>query len=150
MPRSLLLHSEAIRMDPQQRIFLETAWHALEDAGLTRAQLRGSETSVFVGVHGQSADYGAMQFANLEKLDGYAATGTAHDVIAGRLAYWLICVVRAWSLIRHAPRLLLPFIGLPQSALARLQLRDCRGQQPAFVSAHECGDVATADAGRRR
>ena len=23
--------------DPQQRIFLETAWHALEDAGLTRA-----------------------------------------------------------------------------------------------------------------
>ncbi|WP_158750013.1 beta-ketoacyl synthase N-terminal-like domain-containing protein [Acidobacterium sp. S8] len=80
---------EAIRMDPQQRIFLETAWHALEDAGLTRAQLRGSETSVFVGVHGHSADYGAMQFENLGELDGYAATGTAHDVIAGRLAYWL-------------------------------------------------------------
>jgi acyl transferase domain-containing protein len=80
---------EAIRMDPQQRIFLETAWHALEDAGLTRAELRGSETGVFVGVHGHSRDYGAMQFADPSTLDGYAATGTALDVIPGRLAYWL-------------------------------------------------------------
>ena len=76
-------------MDPQQRIFLETAWHALEDAGLTRAELRGSETGVFVGVHGHSRDYGAMQFADPSTLDGYAATGTALDVIPGRLAYWL-------------------------------------------------------------
>lgn len=80
---------EANRMDPQQRIFLQTAWHALEDAGLTVAALRGSETGVFVGIHGHSADYGAMQFADTQTLDGYAATGTAHDVIAGRLAYWL-------------------------------------------------------------
>jgi acyl transferase domain-containing protein/acyl carrier protein len=80
---------EANRMDPQQRIFLETAWDALDDAGFTRASLRGSETAVFVGVHGHSADYGSMQFADPETLDGYAATGTAHDVIAGRLAYWL-------------------------------------------------------------
>ncbi|HEX3942112.1 MAG TPA: SDR family NAD(P)-dependent oxidoreductase, partial [Acidobacteriaceae bacterium] len=80
---------EANRMDPQQRIFLQIAWHALEDAGLTVAALRGSETGVFVGIHGHSADYGAMQFADTQTLDGYAATGTAHDVIAGRLAYWL-------------------------------------------------------------
>src|SRR6185437_14670167 len=80
---------EAVRMDPQQRIFLETAWHALEDAGMTRAELRGSDAGVFVGVHGHSADYGAMQFDDPATLDGYAATGTAHDVIAGRLAYWL-------------------------------------------------------------
>lgn len=80
---------EAGRMDPQQRIFLQTAWHALEDAGLTAEALRGSDTGVFVGIHGASADYAAMQFADLQTLDEYAATGTAHDVIAGRLSYWL-------------------------------------------------------------
>lgn len=80
---------EAARMDPQQRIFLETAWHALEDAGQTRAMLSGSETGVFVGVHSQSMDYYALQAADLEAIDAYAATGTAQDVIAGRLAYWL-------------------------------------------------------------
>ncbi len=80
---------EAVTMDPQQRIFLETAWHALEDAGLTRAMLSGSDTGVFVGVHSHSTDYCAMQFADPAALDGYAATGSAHDMIAGRLAYWL-------------------------------------------------------------
>jgi acyl transferase domain-containing protein/acyl carrier protein len=80
---------EAARMDPQQRIFLETAWHALEDAGLPKARIAGTATGVFVGVHSLSADYSALQFRDLAMLDAYALTGTAHDVIAGRLAYWL-------------------------------------------------------------
>jgi acyl transferase domain-containing protein/acyl carrier protein len=80
---------EAVRMDPQQRLFLETAWHALEDAGLTKAKISGTDTSVFVGVHNLSSDYQAMQFADVETLDAWSATGTAHDMIAGRLAYWL-------------------------------------------------------------
>jgi acyl transferase domain-containing protein/acyl carrier protein len=80
---------EATRMDPQQRIFLETAWHALEDAGLPKARIAGADTGVFVGIHNHSADYSALQFEDLAKLDAYALTGTAHDMIAGRLAYWL-------------------------------------------------------------
>lgn len=80
---------EAMHMDPQQRLFLETAWHALEDAGLARNQVAGSETGVFVGVHNHSSDYQVMQFEKLESLDAWSATGTAHDMIAGRLAYWL-------------------------------------------------------------
>lgn len=80
---------EAARMDPQQRIFLETAWHALEDAGLPKSRIAGTDTGVFMGVHSHSADYHSMQFADLSTLDAYAATGTAHDMIAGRLAYWL-------------------------------------------------------------
>jgi acyl transferase domain-containing protein len=80
---------EAIRMDPQQRIFLETAWHALEDAGLPKARIAGTDTGVFVGVHNHSADYSALQFEDLAKLDAYALTGTAHDMIVGRLAYWI-------------------------------------------------------------
>ncbi|HEX3660932.1 MAG TPA: SDR family NAD(P)-dependent oxidoreductase [Acidobacteriaceae bacterium] len=80
---------EAVRMDPQQRLFLETAWHALEDAGLPRERIAGSETGVFVGIHNHSSDYRAMQFESPETLDAWSATGTAHDMIAGRLAYWL-------------------------------------------------------------
>jgi acyl transferase domain-containing protein len=80
---------EAARMDPQQRLFLETAWHALEDAGLRTGQLEGSQTGVFVGVHNHSADYQAMQFRSVDQLDAWSATGTAHDMIGGRLAYWL-------------------------------------------------------------
>jgi polyketide synthase PksM len=41
---------EAERMDPQERLFLQTAYHALENAGRPRSDLRGSETGVFVGV----------------------------------------------------------------------------------------------------
>ena len=80
---------EAAHMDPQQRLFLETAWHALENAGLPKAQVSGKDVGVFVGVHNHSADYQAMQFKNPETLDAYSATGTAHDMIGGRLAYWL-------------------------------------------------------------
>ncbi|HEX4310703.1 MAG TPA: SDR family NAD(P)-dependent oxidoreductase [Acidobacteriaceae bacterium] len=80
---------EAARMDPQQRLFMETAWWALEDAALPREQIAGSDTGVFVGVHNLSCDYQSMQFDQLDSLDAYSATGTAHDMIAGRLAYWL-------------------------------------------------------------
>jgi len=47
---------EAKRMDPQERIFLESCYHAIEDAGYTRAQLAqkhpafGNNVGVFVGV----------------------------------------------------------------------------------------------------
>jgi len=80
---------EAVRMDPQQRIFLETAWHALEDAGLPKAAIAGTDAGIFVGIHGHSADYQAMQFSDPATLDAYAGPGTAQDMIGGRLAYWL-------------------------------------------------------------
>src|SRR5947209_12362534 len=33
---------EAAQMDPQQRLMLELAWHAVEDAGITTERLAGS------------------------------------------------------------------------------------------------------------
>lgn len=49
---------EAKAMDPQQRVFLEVAWSALEDAGYTKEQLSGSNCGVFVGA--AQGDYGSL------------------------------------------------------------------------------------------
>lgn len=43
---------EAEQMDPQQRLMLNLAWEALEDAGIQPACLRGTDCGVFVGVSG--------------------------------------------------------------------------------------------------
>lgn len=78
---------EAAWMDPQQRILLEVAWEALEDAGQTREQLAGSLTGVFIGIHSHSTDYYLMQVQDIEAIDTYTGTGTSHSVVGGRLSY---------------------------------------------------------------
>ncbi len=72
--------NEADMMDPQERLFLETVWHALEDAGYTRAGLRERETAVFVGVmYGHYQLYGSAPDGRLP-LSSFAS-------IANRVSY---------------------------------------------------------------
>jgi acyl transferase domain-containing protein/SAM-dependent methyltransferase/acyl carrier protein len=80
---------EAVTMDPQQRMFLEVGWEALENAGQSPERLLGSSTGVFLGI--ASNDYAQlqMQFGEPAQIDAYLATGTCHSVAAGRLAYTL-------------------------------------------------------------
>ena len=41
---------EAMTMDPQERLFLETVQHTLEDGGYYRKRVSGKAVGVFVGV----------------------------------------------------------------------------------------------------
>jgi polyketide synthase 5 len=78
---------EAIAMDPQHRLLLETSWEAMEHAGLDPARAAGSLTGVFVGLtHG---DY-ALLAADARALDGpYGFTGSSSSLASGRIAYTL-------------------------------------------------------------
>lgn len=78
---------EASNMDPQQRIFLEVAWEALEHAGQAVDQLAGSSTGVFVGVCG--SEYGIVADTHDDLINPYTGTGKAPNIIAGRLSYLL-------------------------------------------------------------
>lgn len=78
---------EAKRMDLQQRLLLEVAWEALEDAGCTRQRLAGSETGVFIGA--SSIDYYLMLVADGAPPDEYKSLGIAPSVHSGRISYVL-------------------------------------------------------------
>ncbi|KAF7546390.1 hypothetical protein G7Z17_g8465 [Cylindrodendrum hubeiense] len=76
---------EAAGMDPQQRLLLETVYESFESAGVTLDQLKGSLTSVHVGV--MTADYSFIQLRDPETLSKYNATGTANSIISNRISY---------------------------------------------------------------
>ncbi|MDB1090388.1 SDR family NAD(P)-dependent oxidoreductase [Streptomyces sp. ACA25] len=78
---------EALAMDPQQRLALETAWEAVERAGIDPKSLRGRDVGVFLGTNGQ--DYISAARPVLDRVEGYAGTGNAASVLSGRLAYVL-------------------------------------------------------------
>jgi phthiocerol/phenolphthiocerol synthesis type-I polyketide synthase C len=76
---------EAAEIDPQQRILLELAWHALEDAGIPSLRLAGSETGVYIGA--SSSDYGDLRVADPAGADRYFATGVSLGILANRISH---------------------------------------------------------------
>jgi polyketide synthase PksN len=78
---------EAERMDPQQRIFLEMAWKAIENAGYKPSDLSGTKTGVYVGA--VSSDYWDMMLCTGLEADPYTISGNVNCVIANRVSYLL-------------------------------------------------------------
>ncbi|MDP9362225.1 MAG: type I polyketide synthase, partial [Acidobacteriota bacterium] len=79
---------EAITMDPQQRMLLEVAWEALENAGIAADDLIGTETGVYVGFI--TGDYGRVPFQAVDPVDQpYLGMGNDISFAAGRLSYVL-------------------------------------------------------------
>jgi acyl transferase domain-containing protein/acyl carrier protein len=76
---------EAARMDPQQRVLLEMAWEALQDAGQVAERLVGAQAGVFIGI--SNNDYGRIQFNDPHRIDAYAGTGNALSIAANRISY---------------------------------------------------------------
>ena len=76
--------SEALAMDPQQRMFLELTWEALERAGIDPTTLGGSATGVFAGLMTQG--YGMF---SAKPVEGFRLTGQLSSVASGRISYVL-------------------------------------------------------------
>lgn len=79
--------SEAAHMDPQHRLALEVAWHALEDAGAADPHRRPSATGVFLGI--STHDYEARFHGADAGFTPQATTGNAASAAAGRIAHIL-------------------------------------------------------------
>ena len=78
---------QAIEMDPQQRLVLEVAWEALENAGIVPSKLAGSSTGVFLGM--ASLDYYKILYQELQRITAWSLTGTSLSIAANRLSYLL-------------------------------------------------------------
>ncbi|KAK7088495.1 hypothetical protein V1264_022408 [Littorina saxatilis] len=76
---------ESAQMDPQQRFVLDCTLMALEDAGLTRAQIAGSKTGVFLGA--MNSDYRGLYTAHSSNVGNYTVTGISNSIISARVSY---------------------------------------------------------------
>ncbi|ASK28887.1 hypothetical protein CEY12_01630 [Chryseobacterium sp. T16E-39] len=95
---------EAELMDPQERLFLQTVWETIEDAGYTRDSIRSedAETGIAkkIGVYAGVMYEEYQLFGAEERMKGNFVTpaGIASS-IANRISYFLISTVQAWLLI---------------------------------------------------
>ncbi|TGJ81633.1 hypothetical protein E0Z10_g7123 [Xylaria hypoxylon] len=78
---------EAEQMDPHQRLGLELAWEALENAGIDPKSLSGSDTAVYMGC--DSDDYSRLLLEDIPNIEAWMGIGTAAHGIPNRISYHL-------------------------------------------------------------
>nr|WP_277991503.1 SDR family NAD(P)-dependent oxidoreductase [Corallococcus macrosporus] len=80
--------AEARLMDPQQRLFLQESWKALEDAGYSPEQLSKARCGVYVGV--MNNDYNRLVgLADPDRSPALQLLGNSNSILAARIAYLL-------------------------------------------------------------
>lgn len=77
---------EAVYMDPQQRLFLQTVWKTIESAGYNATELKGNNVGVFVGV--EFSDYKDYLDRNGVRYNAEMAIGNSLNMIPNRISYY--------------------------------------------------------------
>lgn len=78
---------EAASMDPQQRMLLEVAFRAVEDAGYPAERLSGQPVSVFVGISSFDYAVASLSFQDRGVINAYSNTGGSSSIAANRISY---------------------------------------------------------------
>jgi acyl transferase domain-containing protein/NADPH:quinone reductase-like Zn-dependent oxidoreductase/NADP-dependent 3-hydroxy acid dehydrogenase YdfG/aryl carrier-like protein len=76
---------EVTSMDPQQRLALQVAFEAIQDAGCTLADLQRARAGVFVGI--STNDFSQNVRRGSSASDIFAGTGSAFSIAANRISH---------------------------------------------------------------
>ncbi|KAK3100179.1 hypothetical protein FSP39_015820 [Pinctada imbricata] len=77
--------SEASQIDPQQRFVLDCVHMSLEDGGITKQDIYGTDTGVYIGI--MNDDYKVALMGQDELINNYTVTGTNTGVASARVSY---------------------------------------------------------------
>ena len=78
---------EAEWMAPSHRLMVETMWSAVEDGGITRENIKGTNTGVYIGQdHCLGKDY-RDYCIDLKNQDPLVTTGSYPGLLSGRISY---------------------------------------------------------------
>ncbi|HEX3046695.1 MAG TPA: SDR family NAD(P)-dependent oxidoreductase [Bacillota bacterium] len=82
--------NEANLMDPNHRLFLQVAWHAIEDAGYGGQKIVGSNTGIYVGYYNNLRDNYQKIISEVKPSDlPISMTGNLSAMLPSRLSYLL-------------------------------------------------------------
>ncbi|XP_022703888.1 fatty acid synthase-like [Varroa jacobsoni] len=78
---------QAHLMDPQLRLFLETAYESIVDAGYEPSTLRRKKIGVYIGA--SESESGEALDQNADEINGYSLVGCCRAMFANRISYSL-------------------------------------------------------------
>ncbi|KAI0849236.1 ketoacyl-synt-domain-containing protein [Daldinia vernicosa] len=133
-----MTRKEAETMDPTQRILLECAYEALENAGIPKESISGRKVGVFIG--GPDNEHRMGNLRDLDDSPMFDPTGSQGAFLAGRISYFFnLCgptftVDTACSSSMHALHMAVQSIRLGESEQAIVGASHLITQPDVWVS----------------